>query len=137
MGRLIDESEAIELIKGSDEITDYQKDESITCIRACNTAYDPDKVIEQLQENGYTETQDDMNPCDAQKVVNLDSTIEIVKAGGIKSLSDIQQPTTEKIVRELEEYYEENKDEENSGFILVCIDIVKETYGRMKDGKIN
>lgn len=52
MGRLIDESEAIELIKGSDEITDYQKDESITCIRACNTAYDPDKVIEQLQENG-------------------------------------------------------------------------------------
>lgn len=78
-----------------------------------------------------------MNPCDAQKVVNLDSTIEIVKAGGIKSLSDIQQPTTEKIVRELEEYYEENKDEENSGFILVCIDIVKETYGRMKDGKIN
>lgn len=137
MGRLIDESEAIELIKGSDELTDYQKDESITCIRACNTAYDTDKVIEQLQENGYTETQDDMNPCDAQKVVNLDSTIEIVKAGGIKSLSDIQQPTTEKIVRELEEYYEENKDEENSGYILVCIDIVKETYGRMKDGKIN
>lgn len=50
MGRLIDESEAIELIKGSDELTDYQKDESITCIRACKTAYDPDKVLKQLEE---------------------------------------------------------------------------------------
>lgn len=50
MGRLIDESEAIELIKGSDELTDYQKDESITCIRACNTAYDPDKVLKRLEE---------------------------------------------------------------------------------------
>jgi hypothetical protein len=37
----------------------------------------------------------------------------------------------------LEEYYEENKDEENSRFILVCIDIVKGTNRRMKDGKVN
>lgn len=49
MGRLIDESELIDIIQGSDEITNYQKDECITCIRACNTAYDPDKVVEQLE----------------------------------------------------------------------------------------
>lgn len=129
MGRLIDESEVIDIIQGSDEITNYQKDECITCIRACNTAYDLGKVVEQ-QRNIWDQL---------LKLAKEERTmaIEIAKAGGVKALSDTQQPATEKIIRELEEYYEENKGEENSGFILVCIDIVKETNRRMRDGKVN
>ena len=46
MGGLIDESELIDIIQGSEELLDSQKDECIECIRACDTAYDPDKVVE-------------------------------------------------------------------------------------------
>ena len=47
------------------------------------TAYDPDKVVEQLKEASYTETQDDMNPCAPPEVVNLESAIKIVKGGEV------------------------------------------------------
>ncbi len=47
------------------------------------TAYDPEKVVEQLKEASYTETQDDMNPCDPPEVVNLESAIKIVRGGGV------------------------------------------------------
>lgn len=47
------------------------------------TAYNPDKVVEQLKEASYTETQDDMNPCDPSEVINLESAIEIVRGGGV------------------------------------------------------
>ena len=47
------------------------------------TAYDPEKIVEQLKEASYTETQDDMNPCDPPEVVNLGSAIKIVKGGGV------------------------------------------------------
>lgn len=80
MGRLIDESEAIELIKGSDEITGYQKDESITCIRACKTAYDPDKVVEQLEAYSNEEEAERFGTI---PVVELADAIEIVKGGGV------------------------------------------------------
>lgn len=96
MGRLIDESELIDIIQGSDEITNYQKDECITCIRACNTAYDPDKVVEQLEERtaflkdctkygNKTEEQqsksyDTMMMYEVKDLV--DDLLEIVKAGG-------------------------------------------------------
>lgn len=90
MGRLIDESEAIELIKGSDELTDYQKDECITCIRACNTAYDPDKVIEQLEKVEEIMTSPVSQDCFGEEckasdctVCLIDKAIEIVKGGGV------------------------------------------------------
>jgi hypothetical protein len=88
MGRLIDESEAIELIKGSDELTDYQKHESITCIRACNTAYDPDKVVQQQRNI--------LNQLAKEERKAYAMAIKITKAGGVKALSDTQQPTTGK-----------------------------------------
>ncbi len=47
------------------------------------TAYNPEKVVEQLKEASYTETQDDMNPCVPSEVVNLESAIKIVKGGGV------------------------------------------------------
>lgn len=77
MGRLIDESELIDIIQGSDEITNYQKDECITCIRACNTAYDPDKVVAQLEE--YREEMEQFK-CGGM----LSDMIEVVKAGGVE-----------------------------------------------------
>ena len=82
MGRLIDESEAIELINGSDEITDYQKDESITCIRACNTAYDADKVVKQLETISGDQIQYEYN-YEKGIVDGIDKAIEIVKGGGV------------------------------------------------------
>ena len=50
MGRLIDESELIEIIQGNEELLEFQKDECINCIKACDTAYDQYKVVEQLEE---------------------------------------------------------------------------------------
>lgn len=50
MGRLIDETELIENIKGSEELLDFQKDECITCIDACDTAYNVKQVLEEIKE---------------------------------------------------------------------------------------
>ena len=47
------------------------------------TAYDPDKVVEKLKKDSYTETPNDMNPFDPSEVVNLESAIEIVEGGGV------------------------------------------------------
>lgn len=52
-------------------------------IDAQPTAYDPDKVVEQLKKDSYTETQNDMDPFDPSEVVNLESAIEIVEGGGV------------------------------------------------------
>lgn len=48
--RLIDADELIEYIQGSDELLDSQKDECIECINACDTAYDVDKVVNEIRE---------------------------------------------------------------------------------------
>lgn len=47
------------------------------------TAYDPEKVVERLKKDSYTETPNDMNPFDPSEVVNLESAIEIVEGGGV------------------------------------------------------
>lgn len=52
-------------------------------IDAQPTAYDPDKVVEKLKKDSYTETQNDMDPFDPSEVVNLESAIEIVEGGGV------------------------------------------------------
>lgn len=85
MGRLIDESELIDIIQGSDEITNYQKDECITCIMACNTSYDQDKVVQQLEEIRVKKTCN-KEKCDEKELCRIcvvDDAIEIVKAGGV------------------------------------------------------
>jgi hypothetical protein len=76
MGRLIDESELISIIQGSEELLDFQKDECINCIKACDTAYDPDKVVEQLKE-----FQGEMEQFGCDGI--LTDMIEIVKGGGV------------------------------------------------------
>lgn len=47
------------------------------------TAYDLDKVVEQLERDSYEETADDMNAFEPPQVVNLYDAIEIVRGGGI------------------------------------------------------
>ena len=41
------------------------------------TAYDVDKVVEQLEKESYQEW------CDSPKIVELNDAIEIVKGGGV------------------------------------------------------
>lgn len=48
--RLIDADELIEYIQGSDELLDSKKDECIECINDCDTAYDMDKVVNEIKE---------------------------------------------------------------------------------------
>ena len=80
MRRLIDESELIEIIQGNEELLEFQKDECINCIKACDTAYDPDKVVEQL-ENDEKHTFDGC--------INKRYAIEIVKGGRVNEAVDV------------------------------------------------
>ena len=48
--RLIDADELIETIKGSEELLDFQKEELIACVDACDTAYDAEKVMEGIHD---------------------------------------------------------------------------------------
>lgn len=90
-GRLIDADELIELMTkdrdyaGENGFMDmfYERQHLIGIINEQPTAYDVDKVMEQLKNYSYTETQDDMNPFEPIKVVTLEDAIEIVKEGGI------------------------------------------------------
>ena len=84
MRRLIDESELIEIIQGNEELLEFQKDECINCIKACDTAYDPDKVVEKLEEIRVKKTCN-KEKCDTKELCRIcvvDDAIEIVKAGG-------------------------------------------------------
>ena len=94
MRRLIDESELIEIIQGNEELLEFQKDECINCIKACDTAYDPDKVVEQLEEErelsyaDFDRYVEEVSPClDAEYDDffhrGLERAIKIVKGGGI------------------------------------------------------
>ena len=91
MRRLIDESELIEIIQGNEELLEFQKDECINCIKACDTAYDPDKVVDQL-ESELRIADKEKERCARENPLQFDSAkgyamglsnaIEIVKAGG-------------------------------------------------------
>ena len=91
MRRLIDESELIEIIQGNEELLEFQKNECINCIKACDTAYDPDKVVDQL-ESELRLADKEKERCARENPLQFDSAkgyamglsnaIEIVKAGG-------------------------------------------------------
>lgn len=90
MGRLIDESELIDILQGSEDLLDFQKDECINCIKACDTAYDPDKVVGQLEEVKKIMTSPVNEDCFGEECRASDCTvcliskaIEIVKGGGV------------------------------------------------------
>ena len=101
MGRLIDEDELVEEIKslkivldGKDIFPTAAKDTVLRIISEQPTAYDPDKVVEQLKEEkefsyvDFGEYVDEVCPClDAEYDDlfhrGLERAIEIVKGGGV------------------------------------------------------
>ena len=63
-------------------------------------------------------------------LIDAERLIDDIENNGDKAIIDMieAQPTAydvDAVVNELEEYREENKHEVNSGFIDVCIDIVR------------
>lgn len=88
MGRLIDEDELVEEIKslkivldGKDIFPTAAKDTVLRIISEQPTAYDPDKVVEQLKVASYERYGND--GMGGERVINLDDAIEIVKGGGV------------------------------------------------------
>ena len=67
MGRLIAEDE---LIKGR-----VENDPVVIAAKCAPTAYDPDKIVEQLEEVAFERYGND--GMDGERVVNLDDVIEI------------------------------------------------------------
>lgn len=75
---LISRSTLKEHIERYADIPCYAKQEVYDRIEDCNTAYDVDKVIEQLLGNNEIIR---ANP--RQSTINLEEAIRIVKAGGV------------------------------------------------------
>lgn len=83
MSRYIDVEEAIKLIMSDDMLTKGQQTECIRCLKQCSTSVNLEGIVQQLKDDSYEETQDDMNAFDAPLVVNLESAIKIVNQRGI------------------------------------------------------
>lgn len=88
MGRSIDEDELVEEIKslkivldGKDIFPTAAKDTVLKIISEQPTSYDPDKVVEQLEEVSYERLEN--NGMGGELVVNLDDAVEIVEGGGV------------------------------------------------------
>ena len=82
MSDLISRSELLEIIKGSEELIDFQKDECIACINSCDIAYDIDKVVSEILRcsgNGYRDIDGDYVP----PMIETKEAIEIVKQGSV------------------------------------------------------
>lgn len=85
MGRLID-ADVLKNIIGSekndnDEMCRICIESTKEIIDAQPTAYDPDKVVEQLKSVSYERYGND--GMGGERVINLDDAIEIVKGGGV------------------------------------------------------
>ena len=78
MGRLID-ADAFERSVMFGDAEDTQ--DVIYALRDYPTAYDPDKVVEQLKSVSYERYGND--GMGGERVVNMDDAIEIVKGGGV------------------------------------------------------
>lgn len=82
--RLIDADELIEMIEGSEELLDFQKDECIQCVNACDTAHDVEKVVAELRNTGFCNKC--LNNHNAVSVCaefcDMGKRLEIVRNGG-------------------------------------------------------
>ena len=91
MGRLIGEDELVEEIKslkivldGKDIFPTTAKDTVLRIISEQPTAYDPDKVVEQLEDYGNEETRYYKNtPYEKCIEECIGKAIQIVKGGGV------------------------------------------------------
>ena len=90
MGRLIDADELIEIVQGTEELLDFQKDELIVCVDACDIAYDLDKVIAKLEEQLTFYSNNSKSEEVNEKVRNfymwtglgMKNALDIVRSGG-------------------------------------------------------
>ncbi|MFS0843288.1 MAG: hypothetical protein ACLVBT_09830 [Roseburia hominis] len=83
MGRLID---ADNLQFNGRNYNKSQMKAILDFIDSQPTAYDPDKVVEQLEEVSYERLEN--NGMGGELVVNLDDAVEIVKGGGVDAKTD-------------------------------------------------
>lgn len=83
MGRLID---ANNLQFNGRNYNKSQMKAILDFIDSQPTAYDPDKVVEQLEEVSYERLEN--NGMGGELVVNLDDAVEIVKGGGVDAKTD-------------------------------------------------
>ncbi len=75
MGRLIDESE---LIKGR-----VENDPVVIAAKCAPTAFDPDRVVEQLEKEKNPLYREDGSLMSERTMIGIDKAIEIVKGGGV------------------------------------------------------
>ncbi len=83
--RLIDADELKNIVGGSDNLIDSQKDELKLCVDACNTAYDVDKVVEQIRAmeicGDCLNNKNTISVC--ATFCDVGKKFEIIKAGGV------------------------------------------------------
>lgn len=75
MGRMIDESE---LIKGR-----VENDPVVIAAKCAPTAFDPDRVVEQLEKEKNPLYREDGSLMSERTMIGIDKAIEIVKGGGV------------------------------------------------------
>lgn len=80
MGRLIDEDELIK-----DRV---ENDPVVIAAKCAPTAYDPDKVVEQLEKEKNPLCREDGSLMGERAVIGIDKAIQIVKGGGINGTID-------------------------------------------------
>lgn len=80
MGRLIDAGLVLDNLSGRlENMKDYDAVKDV--INNMPTAYDPDKVVEQLEKVAFERYGND--GMGGEMVVNMDDVIDIVKGGGV------------------------------------------------------
>ena len=83
--RLIDANELIEIVKGSEELLDFQKDELIACVDACDTAYNVEKVLGQIKDYFFEVIDNCEEENIPHEILEYNKAIcEIVRKGGVE-----------------------------------------------------
>lgn len=82
MGRLIDEDELIK-----DRV---ENDPVVIAAKCTSTAYDPDKVVEQLEKEKNPIYREVASIMGERQSIKIDKAIEIVKGGGVNGKEQSQ-----------------------------------------------
>lgn len=96
MGRLIDADVLIDVIKkykfgaiSNESEREYTREIMLCFVNGSPTAYDVEKVVAELEENGQKMSEAKGNPWDSSdhkyyKAISVKKAIEIVKKGGVE-----------------------------------------------------
>ena len=87
MGRLIDAGLVLDNLSGRlESMKDY--DAVKDAINNMPTAYDPDKIVEQLEKEKNPIYREDESIMSDRQNIKIDKAIEIVKGGGVDAKTD-------------------------------------------------